>query len=229
MKHVKLNDRGVEVSKIQILLNSKLKPSPALGITGVFENKTHQAVVQFQKNKRLASNGVVEIRTRTALGLKPTATPAPQVVAVGSPWMKIAVAELGVHEDSLPGQHNERIVEYHKTTTLKATDDETPWCSSFVNWVIKQAGHKGTNSAAAKSWEKWGAAVTTPTNGNIVLIKKKSGPDQANGSTSGYHVGFYISKTDKVIRILGGNQGNQVKYSNFKLASYDVIAYRKAL
>ncbi|MDH5446247.1 MAG: TIGR02594 family protein [Gammaproteobacteria bacterium] len=227
MKHIKLNDQGIEVSKIQILLNSKLTPSPSLGITGIFESKTQQAVMKFQKNQRLASNGIVEVRTRKALGLKPTATPIPQIVTAGAPWMKVAVAELGVHEDSLPGQHNKRIVEYHKTTTLKASDDETPWCSSFVNWVINQSGYKGTNSAAAKSWEKWGVSVTVPVNGSIVVIKKKTGSDQSTGSSSGYHVGFYISKTDKLIRILGGNQSNQVRYSNFRLSSYEVLAYRK--
>jgi uncharacterized protein (TIGR02594 family) len=80
-----------------------------------------------------------------------------------SPWMDIAVAELGVHEDSLPGQHNARIVEYHQTTTLKSTDDETPWCSAFVNWVMRQSGRTGTDSAAAKSWLGWGSDVTNPT------------------------------------------------------------------
>lgn len=229
MKHLKLNDRGIEVSKIQLLLNTKLTPSPSLKVSGIFENKTEQAVKNFQNKNRLASNGVVEMTTRKALGLKPTAIPKAQQPTPASPWMNIASAEFGIHEDSHPGQHNERIVEYHKTTTLKASDDETPWCSSFVNWVMIQSGYKGTNSAAAKSWEKWGTAVTTPTKGNIVVIKKKSGPDQATGSTSGYHVGFLISKSDKYITILGGNQGNSVKESNYKLSSYDVIAYRKPM
>ena len=41
------------------------------------------------------------------------------------------------HEESPPGQRNRRIIEYHSTTTLRATDDETPRCSSFVKWVMK--------------------------------------------------------------------------------------------
>jgi len=39
--------------------------------------------------------------------------------------------------DEIPGSdHNQRILEYHATTTLPSGDagrDETPWCSSFVN------------------------------------------------------------------------------------------------
>lgn len=65
--------------------------------------------------------------------------------------MPIAKAEMGIYENSAPGKHNKRIIEYHAVTTLKATTDETPWCSSFVNWVVKQAGYKGTDSALAKS------------------------------------------------------------------------------
>lgn len=46
--------------------------------------------------------------------------------------LKIAMKELGVRE--LAGsKHNPRIIEYHKATSLKATQDEVSWCSSFVN------------------------------------------------------------------------------------------------
>jgi hypothetical protein len=43
-------------------------------------------------------------------------------------------------------------------TTGNFKDDETAWCSSFVNWVMEQArpGHKGTDSARALSWKTTG-------------------------------------------------------------------------
>jgi len=144
--------------------------------------------------------------------------------------MDIAVAELGVHEDSVAGQHNARILEYHQTTSLKATDDETPWCSSFVNWVLRQAGRNGTNSAAAKSWLNWGSETAPPAPGTIVVIKKKTpGTTQATGSSSGFHVGFFVSVSPTHIRLLGGNQSNQVRYSNFPLATYEIKGYRKPM
>ena len=227
MKHLKLNDRGIEVSKIQLLLNSNLVPTPSLKISGVFEKSTEQSVKTFQHKNRLASTGVVELSTRKALGLKPNSISTANATIPTVPWMNVAVAELGVHEDTLPGKHNSRIIEYHNTTTLKATEDETPWCSSFVNWVLKQAGYTGTNSAAAKSWLDWGVGVNTPSNGNIVVIKRKQqNSDHSTGSSSGYHVGFFVLKTEQFVRILGGNQGDQVKYSNFKTSSYEVLAYR---
>ena len=230
MASLKLNDRGTEVRKVQLLLNSLLVPDPNLKVDGHFGQRTYQAVLAFQRAKGLTPDGQVGPKTRTALGLKPTPTPAVVLATPSAPWMDVAVAELGVHEDSLPGQHNARILEYHQTTTLKATDDETPWCSSFVNWVMRQSGRDGTNSAAAKSWLGWGAAVANPTPGVVVVIKKKTvGTTQATGSTTGFHVGFFVSLSPSHVRILGGNQSNQVKYSSFPLTSYEIKAYRKPI
>ena len=229
MQTVKLNDRGMEVQKLQLLLNSHVIPRPNLRVDGHFGPRTYQAVIAFQRAKRLTQDGLVGPKTHAALGLKPTAASVPTVAisTPNAPWMNIAEAEKGVIEDSRPGMHNARIVEYHQTTSLRATDDETPWCSSFVNWVIKQSGRNGTNSAAAKSWLNWGMEVTHPTRGTIVVIKKRTaGTDQATGSSSGFHVAFLVSVTPTHIRLLGGNQGDQVKESTFSLSAYDVKGYR---
>ncbi|CAN5284894.1 hypothetical protein BH24ACT7_BH24ACT7_15630 [soil metagenome] len=52
-------------------------------------------------------------------------------------WLAIARREMDTEVDEIPGSdHNQRILEYHATTTLPSGDagrDETPWCSSFVN------------------------------------------------------------------------------------------------
>jgi uncharacterized protein (TIGR02594 family) len=226
--NLKIGDSGMGVKRIQLLLNSDLKPSPNLRPDGHFGARTHCAVVQFQKLKGLTADGIVGPKTLAALGQK--STPVQQVAAPmgGPPWIEIAQAELGVHENSLPGQQNKRIIEYHSTTTLKATEDEVPWCSSFVNWVMKQAHYTGTGSAAAKSWLDWGASLQgTPRLGAITVIKRKgANQDAATGSSTGFHVAFYVSSTPTHIRLLGGNQSDSVKYSNFPLASYDVKTYR---
>jgi uncharacterized protein (TIGR02594 family) len=225
---LKLNDRNSHVGHLQLLLNSAVKPIPKLRVDGHFGERTRQALIAFQKSKGLTQDGQAGPKTRAALGLKPVAVAPPVVQTVMNPRLTIAIAELGVHENSLPGQHNARIIEYHQTTTLKATTDETAWCSSFVNWVVRQAGGTGTNSALAKSWLDWGTPVTTPMAGDIVVIRKKTpGITQATGSPTGFHVGFYISAPAGHIRILGGNQSDQVKYSNFSLSGYEVKGYRR--
>lgn len=111
----------------------------------------------------------------------------------------MAKSQMGVEE--VPGKlHNKMVLAYHKCTSLKAPDDETPWCSSFANWVLQQCGMEGTKSAAAKSWMKWGKALTNPIQGCIVVFTRKGGG----------HVAFFHSQDEKFIYTLGGNQGNRV-------------------
>jgi uncharacterized protein (TIGR02594 family) len=119
-------------------------------------------------------------------------------------WMDIAKAELGQREVK-GAKHNPRIIEYHKTTTLKGTTDEIPWCSSFVNWVMKQAGYPGTNSAAARSWLQYGQRLATPVPGCIVVLSRDGGG----------HVGFYMGQDSYGIKILGGNQGDAVTVAQY--------------
>jgi uncharacterized protein (TIGR02594 family) len=233
MAVLKKGDKGADVAKLQRLLNSALQPSPGLTEDGDFGLRTEAAVKKFQRQHGLLADGVVGPQTWTALGQKISSASKPPPLGPaagrGSNWYAIAQNEIGVHEESLPGQHTPRIVEYHSTTTLKATDDETPWCSSFVNWCMKQAGIRGTGSAAAKSWLNWGQALEDSREGAVVVIKKKSsGSDKATGSSSGFHVAFFVSKTETHIRLLGGNQSDQVRYSNFSLSAYDVKGYRWA-
>lgn len=227
------------IKRVQLLLNSSVKPSPHLMIDGRIGSQTRQAIRAFQVTKGLNANGKIDYRTLTALGLKLASSvmlPTLKEDAALKPpdtkpsWIDIAVAELGVHEDSLPRQHNSRILEYHKTTTLKATEDETPWCSSFVNWAMEQAGYRGTGSALAKSWLDWGKNVNKPFFGAIIVIKKKTaGMTQATGSPTGFHVGFFVGLSATHVRILGGNQGDQVKYSWFALQSYDIKGFRSPI
>jgi len=140
-------------------------------------------------------------------------------------WMEIAEKEMGVRE--VRGGENKRIIEYHSATSLAAKEDEIPWCASFVNWCLKSAGIKGTNSAAAASFIKWGTKLDQPKAGAITVIRQKfKGGDKATGSASGNHVGFFKKIEGGRIYLLGGNQSDQVKVSSFGLGSYEVVAYR---
>src|SRR6266516_1789775 len=148
---LKLGSNSSHVHRLQTLLNSRVVPPPNLREDGDFGLATDAAVKHFQAQHGLVADGVVGSITWTALGMKQSQTegpqkrppPADQPKPTGD-WMSIAEGELGIHENSLPGENNQRILEYHQTTTLAALTDEVPWCSSFVNWVMKKAGRKGT-------------------------------------------------------------------------------------
>lgn len=139
-------------------------------------------------------------------------------------WLEIALRELGVCE--IRGGENKRIIEYHSTTGLAAKEDEIPWCSSFVNWCMGKAGIDGTDSAAARSWLNWGVVLEEPLEGCVCVIKTRTKGDKATGSASGYHVGFFAGIKDNRIKLLGGNQGDSVKFSTFGLGSYQIVGYR---
>jgi uncharacterized protein (TIGR02594 family) len=135
----------------------------------------------------------------------------------------IALGEKGITETSGP-KSTERILEYHLTTTLRATSDDVPWCSAFVNWCIQKAGGKGTGSALARSWLVWGIdAGLDPKQGDIVVLKR--GNDDISG-----HVGFLAfapSKFSPYIEVLGGNQNNMVCVK--KYLRWNVLGYRRAI
>lgn len=125
----------------------------------------------------------------------------------------MAKSQMGLHE--LPGKaHEKKILEFHAHTSLKAVDDETPWCSSFVCWVVDMCGLKSTNSAAARSWLKWGKQINTPVKGCIVVMKRPGGN----------HVTFFDHQDANYIYCLGGNQSNSVCISAYKKDR--VLSYR---
>jgi uncharacterized protein (TIGR02594 family) len=124
-----------------------------------------------------------------------------------TPWMDIASSQLGTKEIS-GNKHDPTIIKFHATTSGKFKDDETPWCSSFVNWTFIQSGFVGTNSASALSWRNWGQNLgNTPAYGSVAVFNYGGGKG---------HVGFVAGKNiSGSLILLGGNQSNQVKYSAF--------------
>ena len=136
--------------------------------------------------------------------------------------LKIAVNQLGQKE--IPGSHhNPEIVKYATEAGFTwVNDDETPWCSIFVNWVAKKAGLQTSNKLNARSWLLVGLNVdNTPEPGDIVIFWRES-PDSWKG-----HVGIFFgfSANGKRVYCLGGNQGNQVSVSAY--SKDNVLGFRR--
>lgn len=129
-------------------------------------------------------------------------------------WISIAKTQIGAHE--VRGGENPKIIEYDSHTTLKATEDEVPWCSSFVCWCLDKAGLRSNRNAWAQSQATFGTRLDKPVYGCLVVFKW----DASNG-----HVGFFAGwNSNGTMKILGGNQDNAVGYKNFSTGN--VLAYR---
>jgi len=135
------------------------------------------------------------------------------------PWLAIARAEIGIKERAGAADHP-RVLEYLRTTSLPPArhKDETPWCSAFVNWVMQQAGYRGTGRANARSWLKWGQSLAQPRPGCIVVFWRGT-PKSAQG-----HVAFWLGTEGSKVIVLGGNQVNAVCSWPYPRAR--VIGYR---
>ena len=205
-----------DVAAIQILLN---KFGNSFSVDGVFTAELAAAIEKFQKDEVGLSrpDGVVDPGGKTWRTLNGQKPGAPPPGPMNKPnWISIAEGEIGQKEKA-GAQHNPRIIEYHATTG-GFKDDETAWCSSFVNWVMKKAGQGGTNSAGAVSWARWGKKVEQPAYGAIAVI-------DWDGPGPGWkgHVGFVVGKQGSSVLLLGGNQSNSVNVATFGTSK--IIAY----
>ena len=241
--------KGKNVQMLQHLLNDGLPNGRRLSTDGDFGQQTDALVRAFQATHRLTPDGIVGPKTwalltghkqpiqlglvtqhsqppQRAQSIAPAPRPdiAPNLPTNASaPWLDIAYLEEGVR--AISGvNHNKRIIEYHAATSLRATDDETAWCSSFANWCLKQAGFKGTTSAAAISWLKWpgGVELASPKTGAITVVYDTKHSPQ----NSGNHVSFFLSKNNDSITLFGGNQHSRVQLSNYPLSRWKILGYR---
>lgn len=159
-----------------------------------------------QKGNNLTLDGIFGAKTSAAIeGLN-----IPQ-------YLKYALKEVGTHE--IKGkQHSKRVIEYHKTTAGKYSQDEVPWCGSFVNWSMIKGGHKDTVKypERAKSWLSYGETSHSPMTGSIA-VKSRVG---------GGHVAFVLGRgpTDSTLWCVGGNQNDEVNIALYN--EKDFIDFR---
>jgi len=228
--------------EVQILQRALGRWGYSVPVDGEFGPMTEGAVRSFQRRQGFRDDGIVgnitwtsalsdrATSTGSGFAFKPPGTNQPPTVAPpivstsDSPsWLEIAKKEVGQHE--VAGKSaNPRIIEYHAATDLKAKSDEVAWCSSFVNWCMTKAGIKGTRSAAAASWAGWGVA-SNGKHGSVAVIYN-AGSANSSLSRSGNHVAFLLDETSTHLVLLGGNQSDSVKISNFAKKSWRVKAYR---
>ena len=122
----------------------------------------------------------------------------------------LAQRYLGITE--IQGEQDHPLIRWwHSLTTMGETDDQVPWCSSFVNGICWELRLPRSKSAAARSWLDVGVAVPPEdarVGHDIVILSRGSSP------TAG-HTGFFAGWGEDTVRILAGNQGNRVSIASY--------------
>lgn len=126
--------------------------------------------------------------------------PAPQAPDLIEPaWLTEARSHIGTKE--VPGAlHNAKILRWIRDLGGWFTDDETPWCGTFVAACVQVAGHPVPKHwYRARAWAQWGRP--SPARLGAVAVFSRRG---------GGHVGFLIGESATHFYVLGGNQSNMV-------------------
>ena len=131
----------------------------------------------------------------------------------GAPWVFANIDLLGKHETD--PELNKRYVPEWKLEGLPGyktlAGNKHAWCSVRENADKRKVGVRGTNSAGASSWSKWGKKCPFWF-GAALPIRHKSG---------GRHIADFLYWIDEKLEIcaaLGGNQSNRFSVAQVNIS-----------
>jgi uncharacterized protein (TIGR02594 family) len=193
---------------------------------GIEENRKDKNVPP-----QLAGVGTVPPETKTTpegkeIPVKPPETTPPADCAVGeSPkekykrlcaWLDRELSSGGWLENGPGRPGNPKIMACYRSVGVKTdSSDQTAWCAGFAGYALKTNCLPAIGTLSSRAYKGYGTSI--PLNdpslwrfNDVVVFKSNSKPGQG-------HVGFYrgYDPTTRRIRVLGGNQGNTLKLSNF--------------
>ncbi|MCS2169615.1 TIGR02594 family protein [Scandinavium sp. TWS1a] len=145
-----------------------------------------------------------------------------------APWMAVAFEEGDTRWKWGRVKEGDGGINYHKKTGINMSSmvgNSNPWCSSFINYCLKEAGYSISGSASSQSFSKNKnfIKISQPIYGAIVVLRKR-------GSWTGHVTFIYCKFKDDEYGVLGGNQSNSVtvnplKKVYFQQLNYELIGY----
>ena len=86
------------------------------------------------------------------------------------PWLRVALAEVGVTRKTRRGKQSADSG-INASTTLGPLSDKTPWGCSFVSWVFQQSQTKGNlRSARCVDWLRFGSPIADAKRGAVAIF-----------------------------------------------------------
>lgn len=134
----------------------------------------------------------------------------------------IAKRFVGIKE--LPGMNSNSdfIMWCLRLVLPSAMNDETPWCSAFVNAICFILGLPMSRSAAARSWLNVGTPVDLAdarVGFDVVIFKRgkdQPGPEVIDAPG---HVAFFVKLEGATLLVLGGNQGDSISIARYPVSN----------
>lgn len=141
----------------------------------------------------------------------PAAAPPPVARQYNDPY---SVALGFLHTKEMPGkQNNPVIVGWLRRLAIWVNDDETAWCSAFVNAMAERASYERSGKLNARSWLDVGQPVNLQDarKGDVIILWRGS-KDAWTG-----HVAFldHYNPTRELLYLLGGNQSDEVNITAY--------------
>ncbi|CAM3131678.1 PAAR-like protein [Streptobacillus felis] len=134
-------------------------------------------------------------------------------------WIKYLLKEYQKYKGRkrdvrLNEEFKRKITLYHKIGGGIDANSQTPWCSSFVNWILDISGIGSFKTPSSQEMISKLNRINKPLLGAILIYTKY---DQNNNKTGHGHITFLmdISEDKKQYICLGGNQDREIKYSKY--------------
>jgi len=125
--------------------------------------------------------------------------------------------------------HNKKLIKLAKMAGFDwYNKDEIPWCAVMMNICCMIAGVRGTQSAMAKSFLRWGREVSLEEArkniGRVIAVFHRG---ESSKDPSGHVTAVEaIAPDGKSIIGIGGNQGDCVKSSKMRIDTWRFISFR---
>lgn len=134
--------------------------------------------------------------------------------------IRAARGHLGVEEWVGAKTSNPAVEAFFSQAGYPGLTDDVPWCAAFVGATLAECGILPSGSLMARSYAKWGQAVSTrdAQPGDVVVLERGQPPQG--------HVGFFLTWEGSGVRLISGNDHNKVAEGIYKVEH--VVAVRRA-
>jgi len=117
---------------------------------------------------------------------------------------------------------NNKIINCYKSVGFNINGDSTAWCAAFAGWVLKMCCLPAKKTLSSLEYRGYGTSVPLgdPSKwrlNDVVIFTRKGGG----------HIGFFrgYNPTTGALKILGGNQGDNLSETEFKAPWPSQVVY----